>query len=93
MKLKYKGFDIEAKREKCLAGYSLMYYSTLKDGYEYDYRCEESNETVHNAIEYLKKEVDYLIDCLNKKICPHCENNLDNKYYCKECNENFDQLI
>lgn len=93
MKAKYKGYDIEVKRDDCLAGYSLLYYSILKDGYEYDYRFEDSNETIHDAIEYLKKDVDYLIDCLNKKICPHCENNLDKKYHCEECDEDFKQLI
>lgn len=30
----YKGFEITVEREKCLAGYDLIYYSVFKDHYE-----------------------------------------------------------
>lgn len=60
MKAIYKGHEIEAKRERCLAGYALLYWSIFRqsDGFEYDSGCEDSAETVRSMIGILKERVD-----------------------------------
>jgi len=60
MKVSYRGFEIEAKREKCLAGYALLYYSIFResDGWELDSSYSEGNDTVRDMVGYLKEQVD-----------------------------------
>lgn len=60
MKVSYRGFEIEAKREKCLAGYSLLYFSIFResDGWELLSDYSEGDDTVHAAVGYLKETVD-----------------------------------
>lgn len=60
MKTSYRGFEIEAKRERCLAGYSLLYYSIFResDGWEMYSGYSEGGDTVHSMVGYLKKWVD-----------------------------------
>lgn len=60
MKVVYKGFELEAKREKCLAGYDLLYCTATRigDGYELICYPEDSAETVREKIKDLKSQVD-----------------------------------
>ncbi len=63
MKVTYRGFEIEAKREPSMAGYSLLYYSVFRvsDGWEMTSGFEDSNEKVSTMVNNLKGWVD---DCI-----------------------------
>jgi hypothetical protein len=63
MKTTYKGFKIEAHREKCMAGYKLLYYSVYtSDGVEVTVGYEDSDEKVRDKVEQLKEVVDDYIE-------------------------------
>lgn len=60
MKANYKGFEIEVKREKCLAGYSLVYYSIFRisDGWELAGGFYDTADTVRSVMAGMKHKVD-----------------------------------
>ena len=60
MKTHYRGFEIEVKREKCLAGYPLVYYSIFRisDGWEFDSGFYDTNDTVRSFMSDMKAKVD-----------------------------------
>lgn len=60
MKISYKGCDIDVTREKCLAGYPLLYYSIFRkfDGYEITSGFQDSSDKVRDMIKYMKDRVD-----------------------------------
>lgn len=60
MKANYKGFEIEVKREKCLAGYSLVYYSIFRisDGWELAGGFYDTADIVRTIIKDMKAMVD-----------------------------------
>lgn len=60
MKVSYRGYEIEAKRERCMGGWDLLYYSIYRecDGYECYCSFEDSSETVRDKIKQLKERVD-----------------------------------
>lgn len=60
MKVKYKGFELEAKREKCLAGYLLLYYSAtrIEDGWIMINNFSDCADTIRDYISYLKENID-----------------------------------
>jgi hypothetical protein len=65
MKSTYKGFEIIVKRDKCLGGWSMLYYDVfrIKDGYHLVGNFEDSAETVRGKIKQCKDIVDdYLAD-------------------------------
>lgn len=64
MEIVYKGFDICVSREKCLAGYKLLYFSVFRksDGYELISSYTEGSDTVREYIGYMKDRVDGFLD-------------------------------
>lgn len=60
MKVNYRGFEIDAYREKCMAGYVLLYYSVMriKDGWEFDSGFLDTRDTVRTIIKCFKRRVD-----------------------------------
>jgi hypothetical protein len=64
VKEQYKGFEINVEREKCLAGYSMLYYSIfhISDGWELTSGFEDSAETVQEKIEHMKEIVDNYLE-------------------------------
>lgn len=59
MKVKYKNYVIDVKREKCLAGYKLLYYSVYTpEGEEIISSFEDSNEKVRDMVKCMKEHVD-----------------------------------
>lgn len=60
MKATYKGFEIEVKREKCMAGYLLVYYSIFRisDGWEFDSGFYDTEDTVRSVMSSMKHKVD-----------------------------------
>ena len=65
MKSIYRGFEIEVKREKCLAGYPLVYYSIFRisDGWEFDGGFYDTNDTVRSVMSDMKSKVDdYIVN-------------------------------
>lgn len=61
MKKTYRDCQIESKREKCLGGWSMTYYSAYtKDGYEIC--CDFTEGPVSDGISYCKHFVDLLMD-------------------------------
>jgi hypothetical protein len=93
MKVNYKGFELEAKREKCMAGYPLLYFTIYQDGYEHVCNFEDSAETVQSKIKDLKAWVDDFIDMVHKGQCIECDGNLyqirHNVWQCGECQETY----
>lgn len=64
MKSHYKGFELEAHREKCLGGWSMLYYSAVResDGWEIISSFMDSSDTVREIIKDLKQSIDdYLL--------------------------------
>lgn len=60
MKVSYRGHEIDAHREKCLAGYSLLYFSVFResDGYECVSDYTTGSDTARDMVGYLKARVD-----------------------------------
>lgn len=60
MKVNYRGYEIEVTREKCMAGYDLLYYSVyrISDGYECVVSFEDSSEKVRDMVKYMKERID-----------------------------------
>lgn len=60
MLIEYKGFKLKAEREKCMAGYNMVYYSAyrISDGWELCCRFSDSADTVREFIKDLKSIVD-----------------------------------
>ncbi|QSF43416.1 hypothetical protein [Paenibacillus tianjinensis] len=59
MKTKYRGFEIDVSREKCLGGWSTLYYSVYTPtGYELVCGFEDSDEKVGNMVKQMKEVVD-----------------------------------
>jgi hypothetical protein len=60
MIIKYRGFELEAKREKSMAGYDMVYVSAFRisDGWEFIADAYDGNISVREAIRELKNAVD-----------------------------------
>jgi hypothetical protein len=60
MKTVYRGHEIEVRREECLGGWPMLYYSIYRqsDGYCCLEFPEDSDETVRDAIKHMKARVD-----------------------------------
>lgn len=60
MKAIYRGHEITVTREKCMAGYALLYWSVFRasDGYECASGVEDSSETVAGMMSVLRDRVD-----------------------------------
>lgn len=61
MKIKnYRGFELEARRKKCLAGYSLVYFYALRleDGLFMEDSFSDSDDTIKDHLKFLKHRVD-----------------------------------
>jgi hypothetical protein len=65
MKCVYRGFEIEAKRENCMAGYPLLYYTIVRqsDGWIMVDNFTYGSDAVRDFIKHLKSNVDDY--CLN----------------------------
>jgi hypothetical protein len=60
MKVIYRGHEIDVRRDKCMAGYSMLYYSIFRvsDWYECTSGFTEDSSTVHQYIKYMKERID-----------------------------------
>jgi hypothetical protein len=58
MKGKYKGCDIEVIKEKCLAGYKMLFFSIFDDGFEVTSGYSEGEDTIKDYYESMKKVID-----------------------------------
>jgi hypothetical protein len=60
MKVKYRGFDIDVRREKSMTGISLLFYGvySVREGWCLDDGFSYSDETVREYIKELKNTVD-----------------------------------
>jgi hypothetical protein len=60
MKISYRGYEIDVRREICLAGYPLLYWSIFReaDGLECAAGYEDSAETVREMLKNLRSRVD-----------------------------------
>lgn len=60
MRVKYRGYEIEAHRDRCLGGWSLLYYTVVRDvdGYEAVCGFEDSEEATREKLRQLKRRVD-----------------------------------
>src|SRR5271157_1359968 len=63
MKILYRGFEIDAHREKCMAGYPLLYFYIMRkaDGFFLEDSFTEGSDTAREYISYMKKRVDAYI--------------------------------
>jgi hypothetical protein len=94
MKRNYRGFELEVYREKCLAGYPLLYYSIYQGGHELVCSFEDSDEKISTKIKYLKNWVDDFYIQVKKGICPLCEDvlskTMNGNWYCEDCDEYYE---
>ena len=61
----YRGHEIIAKKEKCLGGWTMTYYSVVRksDGWELTSGCTEATDRVTTIIKGLKSRIDgYILD-------------------------------
>lgn len=59
MKVKYRNCEIEVTREKCLAGYDMIFYNIFtEDGFEVTSSFSESEDTIQTFIKNCKLIVD-----------------------------------
>lgn len=60
MKTEYRGHEIEVKRERCMGGWTMLYYSIFRisDGYECTSGCTEDTSPVRTYVGYMKERVD-----------------------------------
>jgi hypothetical protein len=60
VKTVYKGYEIDVHRDKCLGGWSQLYYSIFRisDGFECLSSFEDSAETIRSMIKNLKERID-----------------------------------
>ena len=60
MKISYRGHEIEVKREQCMGGWPLLYYSIFREreGYECLSGFTEDTSPVRTYIGYMKERVD-----------------------------------
>lgn len=63
MKLNYRGFELDAHREKSMGGDMLLYYSILRlsDGYEVTSSFMYGNDKIRDFMKELKVYVDDFI--------------------------------
>jgi hypothetical protein len=64
MKVLYRGFEIDCHREKCMAGYQLLYFTVYRksDGYELICDYTGGSDTVRDYVGYMKNRVDGFIE-------------------------------
>lgn len=65
MIIKYKGFEIDVRRENCMAGYDLIYRDVFRidDGYQLWGDYSDDSDTVRTHIKMMKFQIDeYLKD-------------------------------
>lgn len=60
MKVSYRGHEIKVTREKCMAGYPLLYFSIFRESdlFECMSGYEDSAETVRDKVKQLCERVD-----------------------------------
>jgi hypothetical protein len=60
MRTTYRGYEIKVTREKCLGGWSMLYYYVmrLEDGWFAVDSFEDSAETVRGMIGHMKNRID-----------------------------------
>jgi hypothetical protein len=64
MKINYRGYEINVKRESCLGGWGLLYYSVFRecDGLYVVDSFEDSEESMQDMMKSMKYRVDMFID-------------------------------
>jgi len=60
MQVVYKAHEINVTKEKCLAGYTMLYWSIFRisDGFECDSGCMDSDDTVRTIVKVFKGRID-----------------------------------
>lgn len=58
MKIKYKDCEIEVKREKCLGGWCMLFYSVMDDGFEVTSGFSNGEDKIEDFANDLKNIVD-----------------------------------
>ena len=60
MKVIYKGYEINVHREKCLAGYPLLYFTVIResDGFFAVDSFTEGTDTVRDYVRYMRERID-----------------------------------
>lgn len=84
MKVLYRGFEIDCHREKCMAGYELLYFTVYRksDGYELICDFTSGSDTVRDFVGYMKNRVDGFITDPTEEVLKDSFNA-----------ENYDQVI
>jgi len=82
MKIQYKGFNIDAHREKSMGGETLLYYSIFRqsDGYEVISGFSYGTDRIQTFITYLKDIADDFLEdpqaygcgATSRDICAYC---------------------
>ena len=95
MKIEYRGFELEVKKERSLGGDYPLYITAyrLKDDYEYISSYEYSEEKVKDRMDSLKNNINDYYEMINEGYCPECcvtmIKDKPNVYYCAVCEEYY----
>ena len=75
MKVDYKGFEIEAKRERALGGWDNLYFYIMRvsDGWFMGDGFTEGEDKIEDFIGYLKERVDTYLKDPTGECRPHAE--------------------
>ena len=67
MQVKYKGHEINVIRDKCMAGYELLYFSIFRiaDGFVCEDSFTSSADTVREMVAHLKRRIDRELQSTN----------------------------
>lgn len=60
MKIIYRGYEIDVRRERSMGGRSMLYYSIyrISDGYECVAGCTTDSSTVREYVRFMKERID-----------------------------------
>lgn len=64
MKTRYRGFTIDVRREKCLGGWEMIYYTVMRDsdGWFFQDNFCDTEDTIQTMTRAMKYQIDDYLD-------------------------------
>lgn len=65
VKASYRGYTIDVRRERCMAGYHMLYTTIVRDADAFiaEELVEDSDELVQDQVRYMKGRIDAELEC------------------------------
>jgi len=82
MRVSYRGFEIDVRREKCMAGYKLVYFSVMRKSDSFELICNysDSADTVRDWVKWMRARVDGFIEDPREEVLPSSFNGRGKDY-------------